>query len=165
MQTNRELDLRLNPGGPASAVPRQWFLFVNNVLRYLKVRNGRLDVQGNKWTIIFDKPKPPVWSGNYWFAGRLNGDEPPDKSQAIKSSEIEAQGFYKQEDINGCYFGCNLRTGQVKFSDDPMDQDGVDNWEWRYVADKVKINEGTPEEDEVYILSPRTSGDIIFRDI
>lgn len=51
MQNNKALNLMLNAGAPASAVPRTWFLFVNNVLKYLTIRNGRLLVNNDKWTI------------------------------------------------------------------------------------------------------------------
>jgi hypothetical protein len=73
-----------------------------------------------------------VWSGHYWFGGEV--------------VEVGYGGIKS-------YFGCNLRTGQVQFSDEPFDEDNI---EWRYVADK---NEETGE----YTLSNRTCGDIVFR--
>jgi hypothetical protein len=142
MQTNRQLDLRVVPGAPASAIPRTWFLFVNNVLRYLKVKNGRLDVRGDRWTIICDKQIG--WSGYWWFGGQENGP-------------------YDLNEIEGKYFGCNLKTGAVDFSDEPFNPLNIEEWEWRYVADKEIINAGTEDEEVIYTLSSRTSGDIVFR--
>jgi hypothetical protein len=83
-------------------------------------------------------PFPPttggggVWSGYWWFGGEENENTKP---------------------ITGKYFGCDLRTGDVQFADEP---DDTDNIEWRYVADK---DEDTGE----YTLSNRTCGDIVFR--
>lgn len=77
-----------------------------------------------------------VWSRYYWFGGREFGP----------IGEIE-----------GKYFGINLRTGQLAgtngFADDVSNTDEV---EWRYVANKN-------EETDEYTLSSRTCGDIVFR--
>jgi hypothetical protein len=78
--------------------------------------------------------KSGVWSGYWWFGG-------------------QQQGPYDLTEIEGKYFGCNLRTGDVDFADEPTD---TDNIEWRYVADK-------DEETGEYTLSNRTCGDIVFR--
>lgn len=51
MQHQRQLLLSINPGAPVSSVPRSWFQFVNNVLRFLEVRNGRLIANNDKWVI------------------------------------------------------------------------------------------------------------------
>jgi len=83
-----------------------------------------------------------VWSGYYWFGGQVNGDEPGSEGGPITN-------------ITGKYFGINLRTGQTAFADDPMGSFGIEEWEWRYVADK--------NEDGSYALSNRTCGDIVFR--
>lgn len=50
-QTFKQLQLNINQGAPATAVPRSWFLFVNNVLKYLTIRNGKLLTNNDKWTI------------------------------------------------------------------------------------------------------------------
>jgi hypothetical protein len=139
MQTNKELDLRVVPGAPVSAIPRKWFIFVNNVLKYFRVKNGRLDVRNDKWTLICGDSGG--WSGYWWYGGELNG--PSDITQ-----------------ISGQYFGCNLRTGQTQFADQTSNTNEI---EWRYIADKTTINEGTEEEEDVYTLSNRTTGDIVFR--
>jgi hypothetical protein len=139
MQPQSQLNLQLKPGSPASAVPRKWFMFINNVLRFLTVRNGTLTTVNDKWTLICGGN---VWSGYYWFGGKVNGGEPEDATAITE--------------ITGKYFGCNLRTGQTAFADDPMDSQGIEEWEWRHVADK---DEDTGE----YTLSNRTCGDIIFR--
>ena len=52
MQQDSHLNIKINPGAPASSVPRNWFLYVNNVLKYLTVINGRLITSGDKWTIV-----------------------------------------------------------------------------------------------------------------
>lgn len=57
MQSNQELNLLINNGAPVSAIPRNWFLFINNVLRYLTVRNGKLFINDDKWTIECDTGK------------------------------------------------------------------------------------------------------------
>jgi hypothetical protein len=140
MQPQSQLNLQLKPGSPASAVPRKWFMFINNVLRFLTVQNGTLIANNDKWTLVCGGN---VWSGYYWFGGQVNGDEPGANVEPITA-------------IAGKYFGCNLRTGQTAFADDPMSNLGIEEWEWRYVADK---DEDTGE----YTLSNRTCGDIVFR--
>jgi hypothetical protein len=115
MQFAKELNLRLKPKAPASAVPRSWYMFVNNVLRYLKIENGRLLVNNDKWTLVCGGN---VWSGYWWYGGEENGPA---------------------NNITGKYFGCDLRTGAVQFADET---DDTDNIEWRYVANK---NEDTGE--------------------
>lgn len=52
MQHDNHLNINIRPGAPASAVPRGWFMFVNNVLRYLNIVNGRIIADGDKWTIV-----------------------------------------------------------------------------------------------------------------
>ena len=133
MQIHPELNLTIAPGAPASAVPRKWYLYINNVLKFLTVRNGKLIVKDDKWTLECGGGGG-VWSGYWWFGGNQEG--PVDVLE-----------------INGKYFGCNLRTGDTTFADEPTD---TDNIEWRYVADK---DEDTGE----YTLSNRTCGDIVFR--
>lgn len=51
MSANPELNLKLQRGAPASAVPRKWYQFVNDVLKYITVRNGRIFKTGNRWVI------------------------------------------------------------------------------------------------------------------
>jgi hypothetical protein len=109
MQPQSQLNLQLKPGSPASAVPRKWFMFINNVLRFLTVQNGTLIVNNDKWTLVCGGN---VWSGYYWFGGEVAEADLSD----LKS-----------------YFGCDLRTGDVQFADSISD---TDNIEWRYVADK-----------------------------
>jgi hypothetical protein len=132
MQPQSQLNLQLKPGSPASAVPRKWFMFINNVLRFLTVQNGTLIANNDKWTLVCGGAG--VWSGYWWFGGVQEG--PIDES-----------------DIEGKYFGCDLRNGVTQFADEPTD---TDNIEWRYVADK---DEDTGE----YTPSNRTCGDIVFR--
>ena len=110
MQVHPQLNLTIAPGAPASAVPRKWYLYVNNVLKFLTVRNGKLIVKDDKWTL--ECGGAGVWSGFYWYGGE----------------EFEAE----LDDLK-TYFGCNLRTGAVQFADSITD---TDNIEWRYVADK-----------------------------
>jgi hypothetical protein len=129
MQQHSQLNLQLKPGSPASAVPRKWFMFINNVLRFLTVQNGSLIANNDKWTLVCGGN---VWSGYYWFGGEV--------------AEADLSNLKS-------YFGCDLRTGDVQFADEPTD---TDNIEWRYVADK---DEDTGE----YTLSNRTCGDIVFR--
>jgi hypothetical protein len=138
MQPQSQLNLQLKPGSPSSAVPRKWFMFINNVLRFLTVQNGRLIANNDKWTLVCGSGGG-VWSGFYWYGGE----------------EFEAE----LDDLK-TYFGCDLRTGEVQFADEPTDSDNI---EWRHVANKTTINEGTPEEEDVYTLSNRTCGDIVFR--
>jgi hypothetical protein len=129
MQQHSQLNLQLKPGSPTSAVPRKWFMFINNVLRFLTVQNGTLTTVNDKWTLVCGGN---VWSGYYWFGGEV--------------AEADLSNLKS-------YFGCDLRTGDVQFADEP---DDTDNIEWRYVADK---DEDTGE----YTLSNRTCGDIVFR--
>ena len=129
MQQHSQLNMQLKPGSPASAVPRKWFMFINNVLRFLTVQNGTLIANNDKWTLVCSGN---VWSGYWWYGGEENENTQP---------------------ISGKYFGCDLRTGDVQFADEPSD---TDNIEWRYVANK---DEDTGE----YTLSNRTCGDIVFR--
>jgi hypothetical protein len=91
-----------------------------------------------------------VWSGYYLFGGKINGDDPGSDIDPI--TEIEGQ-----------YFGINLRTGETAFADEPMNIYGVEEWEWRYVADVTIENEDTENEKRTYTLSNRTCGDIVFR--
>jgi hypothetical protein len=108
----------------------------------LRIENGRLDIRNDKWTITCGDSGG--WSGYWWFGGQENGP-------------------YDLKEIEGKYFGCNLKTGNVDFSDDPFNPPYTDEWEWRYVADKEIKNAGTEDEEIVYTLSNRTSGDIVFR--
>lgn len=139
-----ELQVNLKPGDPVSAIPRKSLQYVFDVLKNLKVAGGRLRVNQERWTIeVGQAVGLGVWSGYYWFGGNVYGPV---------------------EGINGNYFGINLRTGELAgtggFADQISDTEEV---EWRYVADKVTINEGTDEEEEIYVLSNRTCGDIVFR--
>jgi hypothetical protein len=111
MQVHPQLNLTIAPGAPASAVPRKWYLYINNVLKFLTVRNGKLIVKDDKWTLECGGGAG-VWSGYYWYGGEENGPE---------------------NNITGKYFGCDLRTGAVQFADSISN---IDNIEWRYVADK-----------------------------
>jgi hypothetical protein len=78
-----------------------------------------------------------VWSGWYWYAG-------------VETN----RGFTGLR----MYFGCDLTTGIVDFTDDPSEFD-LTRWEFRRVADRT----GDSESNYVYTLSGRTCGDIIFR--
>lgn len=78
-----------------------------------------------------------VWSGWYWYGGL----------------EIH-HGFTGLK----TYFGCNLRTGEVKFVHSTIGED-LNKWEFRYVSDPTEVSPGV----YTYALSSRTSGDIIFR--
>lgn len=51
MNDHPQLKLDLKVGAPVGAVPRRWYLAINNILKYLVVRNGRLIVSGDKWVI------------------------------------------------------------------------------------------------------------------
>jgi hypothetical protein len=157
MQNNRELDLRLNPGGPASAVPRQWFLFVNNVLRYLKVRNGRLDVQGNKWTIICEPP-PLSWSGRVFFGGEL---------VYVPDVEIDSNtGLPNFEDWKHTHVKINLRTGQATGENwDEENTDDLDEHEYYHVFNGVEVPDPNNPGSTIFVYRPsgRTVGDIHCR--
>jgi len=112
MQQHSQLNLQLKPGSPASAVPRKWFMFINNVLRYLTIQNGTLIANNDKWTLVCGAVGSGVWSRYWWYGGEENGPA---------------------NNITGKYFGCDLRTGAVQFADSISN---TDNIEWRYVADK-----------------------------
>jgi hypothetical protein len=157
MQTNKELDLQIRPGAPASAVPRQWFLFVNNVLRYLKIRNGRLDIQGNKWTIICESPPTP-WSGRVFFGGELV--EVPDVEINTETGKPNFRNWKKT------HVKINLRSGQVTGENwDESNADDLDENEYYHVFNEIEIPDPNSPGDTifVYIPSGRTVGDIHCR--
>jgi hypothetical protein len=51
MQTSDKLNINPQPGKGFGQLSTEWFKYVNNVLRFLKIRNGRLIVDDDKWTI------------------------------------------------------------------------------------------------------------------
>lgn len=51
MQTTDKLNINPQVGKSYTQIPAEWFRYVNNVLRFLQVRNGKLFVNDDKWTI------------------------------------------------------------------------------------------------------------------
>lgn len=51
MQTSDKLNINPQPGKGFGQIKTEWFKYVNNVLRFLTIRNGRLIVDDDKWTI------------------------------------------------------------------------------------------------------------------
>lgn len=51
MQGQTQLSIDPQVGKAVSQIPTGWFKYVNNVLKYLKVRNGRLIIDNDRWTI------------------------------------------------------------------------------------------------------------------
>jgi len=87
-----------------------------------------------------------VWSGYYKWGGEFFG------------------GPELLESIDGRYFGVDLKDPSVThWADEPDEM--VPDVEWSYVADKIILNEGTPDEEIVYSLSSRTCGDIVIRSV
>ena len=46
-----DLKMRLKAGSPVAAISRSTLQYINDVLKYLTIRNGRLHVSGNRWVI------------------------------------------------------------------------------------------------------------------
>jgi hypothetical protein len=158
MQTQRELNLKLKPGGPASAVPRSWFLFVNNVLKFLVVRNGRLIAQQDKWTIVCEPPPTLSWSGRVFFGGELVD---------VPDVEIDSNtGLPNFEDWKHTHVKINLRTGLVTGENwDEEDTDDLDEHEYYHVFKRVQIPDPDNPGDTIFVYRPsgRTVGDIHCR--
>lgn len=111
---------------------------IAETIKSFEPREGDWANEGVVSEIEARRPRPQrsgggFWSGFYWWGG--------------------GEGYQNTSQITGKYFGINLITGAVEFSDTITNQEQK---EWRYVADK---NEDTGE----YTLSSRTSGDIVFR--
>lgn len=51
MQTSDKLNINPQAGKGFGQISTEWFKYVNNVLRFLQIRNGRLIVNDDKWTI------------------------------------------------------------------------------------------------------------------
>jgi hypothetical protein len=153
MQTNKELDLQIVPGAPASAIPRKWFIFVNNVLKYLRVKNGRLDVRNDKWTIICDVNIG--WSGRVFFGGQKVFV--PNVSFNATTGEANFAGW------SGTHVKVNLRTGAVSGVDwDEEDESDLNENEYYSAFSKVETQ---PDSGiYVYVKNSNTVGDIHCRD-
>lgn len=141
MQPQKQLVLNLKPGAPASAVPRSWFNFVNNVLRFLSIENGVLITNNDKWTIRCIGTGGGQWSGRIFFGGEL-------------VTEIDPRTW------TNTHVKINLRDGQISGEDwDENDISAIDEHEYYSVMDKALDDEGNP----VYNLNNHTCGDIHCR--
>lgn len=69
MSNAPQLDLmKIKPGAPASAISRTGIQYINDVLRDLVVRNGRLLINGSRWTIECGGVQPD-WSFKVSLSG------------------------------------------------------------------------------------------------
>jgi hypothetical protein len=157
MQTQKQLELEIKSGAPASAVPRSWFIFVNNVLKFLTVRNGRLITQQDKWTIVCDAP-PLTWSGRVFFGGELV--EVPDVEINTETGKPDFKDWKKT------HVKINLRSGQVTGENwDESNADDLDENEYYHVFNEVEIPDPDSPGDTIFVYraSGRTVGDIHCR--
>lgn len=150
-QTFTELSLNIKPGAPASAVPRKWFIFVNNVLKYLKIENGRIITYGDRWTIqFFGSSAKAVWSGRIWLGGRLVFE--------IENPSDFINGLTDATEEKGKYIRVQLMTGAVQVTNEIIEND-LREWEYYEVADEVIDDQG----NKSYVLNNYTVGDIRCR--
>lgn len=147
-QSFKELNLNIQAGAPASAVPRSWFLFVNNVLKYLRVRDGRIITNGDKWTI---EQAPQKWSGRVFFGGEL---------VSVQNVTVDEDGIINISGWKNSHVKINLRTGEVTGEDwDEQDTSQLAEYEFYSVATKTQDEDG----NDVYTLNSNTVGDIHCR--
>lgn len=147
-QNFKQLELSINPGAPATAVPRSWFLFVNNVLKYLRVSNGNIIAYGDKWTI---ETKSARWSGRVFFGGEL---------MSVPNITVDQDGVVDFSAWENTHVKINLRTGEVTGDDwDEQDTGDLNEYEYYSVATKSQDQNG----NDVYTLNSNTVGDIHCR--
>ena len=141
MQSVPELDLNLAKGAPASAVPRKWFLLINNIFKYLQIRGGKIIVDHNdRWTIEIERSKS-TWSGRVFFGG-------------------EKMSVPNYNNWQNTHVKINLRTGEVTGADwDENDLSDIDEHEYYSVATKTQNSQG----EYVYTFNNHTVGDIHCR--
>lgn len=145
MQYSGHLDINPQPGRAISQIPTGWFKYVNNVLRFLQVRNGRLIVDNDKWTIECGGGAFAAhWSGRVFFGGAL--------VYSINLSELAA--------FQNTHVKVNLRTGAVTGEDwNETDTSNLNEYEYYSVKTKTQDEEG----NNVYTLNNHTVGDIRCR--
>ena len=48
---SHSLNMNVRSGSPSAAIPAATLQYINDVLKYLDIKNGQLIVAGNRWTI------------------------------------------------------------------------------------------------------------------